>query len=189
MWLAGDGEQSLTNVTIHGNESEEIGGGLFITSTVTIQNATLFGNRAPDGATVYNRGATTIGNSILAGPLDSGNCGVDGLNGAVAALTSAGHNRASDSSCSLSAGGDVQDSDPKLDDLADNGGATLTQLPQDGSPAIDNGANCAPADQRGVLRPQGNACDIGAVEASDDPPAPVCGGVFTCNSRRLSIAG
>jgi hypothetical protein len=35
-----------------------------------------------------------------------------------------------------------------------------------GSPAIDAGDNaaCPAFDQRGVKRPQGNACDIGAVE-------------------------
>ena len=49
--------------------------------------------------------------------------------------------------------------------LADNGGTTPTLLPQATSPAID-AADCVgiSPDQRGVARPQGARCDIGAVE-------------------------
>ncbi len=55
--------------------------------------------------------------------------------------------------------------DPKLGELADNGGPTQTYLPLSGSPAIDAGSgNCPANDQRGVSRPQGAACDYGAVE-------------------------
>jgi len=60
---------------------------------------------------------------------------------------------------------------PLLGPLQDNGGATPTLLPASGSPAIDNGVDiictAGPArgrDQRGVARPQGAHCDIGAVE-------------------------
>jgi CSLREA domain-containing protein len=64
--------------------------------------------------------------------------------------------------------------DPLLARLADNGGPTMTHAPLDGSPAVDAGdpstpgsseAACAPTDQRGVTRPQGSVCDIGAYEA------------------------
>ena len=51
--------------------------------------------------------------------------------------------------------------------LLDNGGATLTHALDPGSPAIDAAetATCqTPDDQRGVARPQGIACDIGAFE-------------------------
>jgi hypothetical protein len=64
--------------------------------------------------------------------------------------------------------------DPRLGELASNGGATQTVAPSGGSPVIDAGdpAGCAdPAggsmltsDQRGVRRPAGGRCDIGAVE-------------------------
>jgi hypothetical protein len=43
-----------------------------------------------------------------------------------------------------------------------------------GSTAIDAwpaNVNCPPADQRGVSRPQGSACDIGAFELKTTPPA------------------
>jgi len=64
--------------------------------------------------------------------------------------------------------------------LEDNGGPTLTQLPGSGSAARDeiDEEDCVDArnqplasDQRGVVRPQGPGCDIGAVEveASSQP--------------------
>ena len=51
--------------------------------------------------------------------------------------------------------------------LQDNGGATPTHALLPDSPAIDAAAslNCPPTDQRGVARPQGPRCDIGAFEA------------------------
>ena len=54
--------------------------------------------------------------------------------------------------------------------LADNGGLTQTIALVPGSPAIDAGAaTCVPTDQRGVTRPQGPACDIGAFEVEATP--------------------
>jgi CSLREA domain-containing protein len=60
----------------------------------------------------------------------------------------------------------------QLGSLADNGGPTLTALPVPGSLAVDaipvgTAGLCdatTPPDQRGITRPQGTACDIGAVE-------------------------
>jgi predicted outer membrane repeat protein len=63
--------------------------------------------------------------------------------------------------------------DARLAPLANNGGPTQTHALLSGSPAIDaanpaapgSGGNaCPPADQRGVARPQGPRCDIGAFE-------------------------
>jgi len=91
-----------------------------------------------------------------------------------------GHNIASDASCQLTGSGYLNSTDPRLDPLSNNGGSTQTHAPLLGSPAIDAvpAADCsnvggAPltTDQRGVARPQGVACDIGAVEstAGDTP--------------------
>ena len=54
-----------------------------------------------------------------------------------------------------------------LDGLADNGGPTQTHALLGGSVAIDAAvfANCPTVDQRGVERPQGTGCDIGAYES------------------------
>ena len=56
--------------------------------------------------------------------------------------------------------------DPKLGALANNGGSTQTMALLAGSSAIDTGTNtgCPATDQRGVTRPQGPRCDIGAFE-------------------------
>jgi hypothetical protein len=52
-----------------------------------------------------------------------------------------------------------------------NGGFTPTHLLQPTSPAIDAGACVLPLDQRGIARPQGPACDLGAVEMTLPGPA------------------
>jgi hypothetical protein len=57
--------------------------------------------------------------------------------------------------------------DPLLGPLADNGGPTETMRIGAASPARDaipTPACGQPFDQRGVHRPQGPACDIGAFE-------------------------
>ena len=65
--------------------------------------------------------------------------------------------------------------DPRLGVLADNAGPTLTQALGAGSAAraaIPAGGGCAGTDQRGIARPAGRACDIGAYQTS----APVVSG-------------
>jgi hypothetical protein len=61
--------------------------------------------------------------------------------------------------------------DPMLAPLADNGGPTFTLALLPGSPAIDAGDDtaCPPTDQRGVARPIGAHCDIGAFEFVPTP--------------------
>ncbi|HET6446032.1 MAG TPA: DUF11 domain-containing protein, partial [candidate division Zixibacteria bacterium] len=68
---------------------------------------------------------------------------------------------------------DIVNADPLLGPLQDNGGETETHALLDDSPAIDAGsdATCAAPpvdgeDQRGVARPIGPHCDIGAFESS-----------------------
>jgi CSLREA domain-containing protein len=79
---------------------------------------------------------------------------------------SLGHNLDGDGTCLLTGTGDLPSTDPQLGPLADNGGPTLTFALPAGSPAIDaaDGGACPAADQRGVSRPQGGGCDIGAFE-------------------------
>ena len=85
----------------------------------------------------------------------------------IGAVSSDGYNLGQDSSCHLTATGDVQGVGAALGlgALADNGGPTLTYLPAAGSPAVDGGDPACPAlDQRGTPRPRGASCDRGAVE-------------------------
>jgi hypothetical protein len=81
-------------------------------------------------------------------------------------LADLGHNLSSDGSCAFTNVGSLNDTDPKLGPLAENGGPTLTMALLAGSPAIDAGDTPAapPTDQRGVPRPFGVAADIGAYE-------------------------
>ena len=105
--------------------------------------------------------AATLQNSLLASD-GGGNC-----SGAVA---DAGHNLSfAGSGCRST----FLTADPNLGPLQDNGGPTPTISLGTGSAAIDKvpvaGAGCPAVDQRGVGRPSGPACDIGAYELA--PPA------------------
>jgi hypothetical protein len=64
--------------------------------------------------------------------------------------------------------------DPALPGLADNGGPTKTLLPASTSAAVDvvPTSGCPAVDQRGLARPQGAACDAGAVEVALPPTCP-----------------
>lgn len=68
--------------------------------------------------------------------------------------------------------GDRAGTNPLLGPLAGNGGPTQTMALQAGSPAIDggDGAGCPATDQRGVPRPGGAACDVGAFEIATPRP-------------------
>jgi hypothetical protein len=63
----------------------------------------------------------------------------------------------------------MTNTNPRLGPLTDNGGPTLTHALLPGSPAI-NAGDCSGGtisrDQRGVTRPLGSACDIGAYESA-----------------------
>ena len=65
-------------------------------------------------------------------------------------------------------GTNIITTDPKLGTLGNYGGSTQTIPLLAGSSAIDagNDATCPATDQRGVGRPQGAHCDIGAYEVA-----------------------
>lgn len=114
----------------------------------------------------------TVSASILANSPSGDNC--VGLE-----ITSQGSNISDDASCKLAAAGDLPDTEPLLGPLQDNGGLTLTHLPQPGSPAIDAAACLTSADQRAISRPQGSACDIGSVELRFTTTHPLCANRYT----------
>jgi hypothetical protein len=137
-------------------------------ATATLDFLTISGNRATHGGGIANLGSSsslTLHNTILAGNT-GGNC--------FSPLTSQGYNLADDQSCDLHGAGDQRNVDPRLKALAANGGPTLTMALTAGSPAVDAAdPSCdAARDQRGVNRPQGPRCDIGAFELEAvTPPA------------------
>jgi hypothetical protein len=143
----------LTNVTFWGNAAGTSGGGianipLGPSSPVspTLINVILWGNNAPTGGGIYNEvgGTPEISYSDIQG---------------------CGGSSSWNSNCGLNGGNNI-DTDPLLGPIADNGGFTMTHALLEGSPAIDAGdpGNCPDTDQRGINRPQGDYCDMGAYE-------------------------
>ena len=171
----------VTNTTISGNQAS-IGGGIsnWSLSTSILENATIAANSASNlGGGLYNNdvGAVELQNTIIAGNV-GGPFGPDCFAFAPrqGALISQGYNLIQDTSnCDITGDttGNITAQDPKLGVLADNGGPTPTQALGNGSPAIDAGNPAAPGsggfactaiDQRGIPRPQGARCDMGAYE-------------------------
>ena len=185
---------TLTNVTISGNYAAEKGGGIYTTygPTLIVINSTIADNQAGDdggGLDVSSSGSHTLRNTIVAG-----NSADDAGDNCQDTITNGGYNIDSGDTCGWgSANGSMENTDPLLDPLANNGGPTETRALQAGSPAIDaipeggTGYNGAPAtDQRGVSRPQppGGACDIGAYEVQP-PPEPIGGIAVPVNKLGL----
>jgi hypothetical protein len=113
------------------------GGGIYNAhgSNPQISNTIFWGNTASSEAQIYNNsGVPSVNYSVVQGGY------ADGTN--------------------------IIITDPLLGTLGNYGGSTQTIPLPKGSSAIDTGsdATCATTDQRGVTRPQGAHCDIGAYE-------------------------
>ncbi len=180
------GNVAVTNSTFTGNDDAiEV----FATGVVGVANSTFTGNGLQafyvghgtvtiTNSTVANNstfgisnagGAITLANTIVAG---SGNINCQNSAG----ITDNGYNleygtNGPVSTCGFATGAPKFDvlADPSLGPLQNNGGPTPTMALLPGSAAIDAGGNvihnfCASLDQRGAIRPQGAACDIGAFE-------------------------
>ena len=180
--ISSGGTTTLTNSTISGNVALNSGGGIGVTAgttslnsvTVSDNTADANGDELGDGGGVWTFGGTVnLANTIVAGNVDgsdpgsqAADCVDDG-----GAIASFGNNLiGTTTGCDYAANaGDRTDQAPLLGPLAANGGATLTHALLAGSPAIDGGSAACPAtDQRGISRPQGVACDIGAFERQPD---------------------
>jgi hypothetical protein len=134
---------TITDSTIAKNQAGERGGGIVAVGavTVTLEATILAGNTAPPASGPDCRGT----------------------------VDSTGHNLIETTQgCTLhSVGSDKLNKQALLGPLHANGGPTETMALLNGSPAIDailKSACPLPVDQRGVSRPQGPRCDIGAYE-------------------------
>jgi hypothetical protein len=160
-----NGTLTLINSTVSGNRSRRgSGGGIAnIAGNVLLRNGTIAWNRARIAGGLS--GTQTVVHSVVAGNLamlEGDNC--------TKAMVSGGENIESPGdSCGFgdsTDGVDVAASDLKLSPLRDNGGPTRTHALLTGSVAVDAISECLlPQDQRGVARPQGAACDLGAFES------------------------
>ena len=180
---------TMDRATLAFNDAGLDGGGIYNAGAIALSNATITLNTAfgAPGIGFGNGsvGQTTITNSTIA----RNSLGVDGVelenfgsslsivnsivNGDVTcatgrgSITSLGHNIENLALCGFTGTGDIQNTDPKLaPSLQYNGGFEQTILLLAGSPAIDAGDDnfCPATDERGVARPQGAHCDMGAVE-------------------------
>jgi len=163
-------------------------------TTVDVVNATFHvpgANRAALGATGAGT-VVTVTNSIVSGGEFPACVSANG-----AALVNGGHNIATSTTCGFGPA-----ADPKLDPagLADHGGLTPTIALLDDSPARDAGGAAACAappvdgvDQRGVARPIGAQCDIGAFEAPTTTtttttlPPETCDAAVTVSATRCRL--
>jgi hypothetical protein len=151
---------SAVNTTITGNYGHGIGVD-YVDQGASLNNVTIAGNIG-DGVSLND--AVSVSNTIVA------NNGGGGCTSPQGFVNSLGHNLDSDSTCDFNDQTDLH-ADPLLGPLQDNGGPTSTMLPGIGSMAIDaiDLPSCVETnDQRGVARPQGTGCDIGAVEVVRD---------------------
>ena len=194
IWSAGGSEPSnvtILNSTVSGNIADDEGGGIlnFSGSTMVLNNVTIANNSGLGGGIHHSGESLALGNTLVAGNIDPSGSAPD----CSGTFSSLGYNLIQQvSGCRFQATATDQTGLPAGEGpLADNGGSTQTHALLAGSPAIDAGSPAAPGsgglaceavDQRGVARPLGNACDIGAFEsafaASPTPvvtPAPVEG--------------
>ena len=152
-----NGSMDLKHVTLVNNTARLGTGGLSI-------------NPVSRGGCIFStNGTVTLHNSILSRSPSGSNC--------FGIITDGGHNISSDASCNFTAPGSLNNTDPVLGPLADYGGPTPTMALLAGSPAIDaaDTSSCPATDQRGITRPFGAGCDIGAFESS--PPYTILGQV------------
>lgn len=168
--LHNQGELWLANVTLVFNKG---GSGTAVsnaaTGTITLTHATIAHNErthpeATTASAVTNYGVYHIRNTIIANNGSGEQCGGD------EPFNSYGHNIESDDSCNFNHMGDLTHTDPLLLQTltpvtgTPNWIATIPFAPH--SPARDAAYSdfCLPTDARGVTRPHGSACDIGAYE-------------------------
>jgi uncharacterized repeat protein (TIGR01451 family)/CSLREA domain-containing protein len=147
------------------------------TPTTHILNSTVSGNDSGGGLNVVLTNTAYLTHTTIASNTGGG-LGYPGVNvnayGVLIAYNSydctTWHGGVLNAAASLSSGvwcpsGFITNTNPLLEPLALNGGATPNHALKPGSPALEGVATCgASEDQRGVSRPQGQACDIGAFE-------------------------
>ena len=162
--IAVAGTLVLENSTLHANNAGFCGAGLSVSGaahSAAVIHTTISssGGGATDGKGLCSYAPTYLANSIVAHSIGGTDCVAPPEWG----NTTNGHNLVADGSCWGTSG------NPLLLDLREYyGGDIPTQALTEGSPAVDAGDpdDCPATDQRGVARPQGAGCDLGAYEAT-----------------------
>ncbi|HTP08721.1 MAG TPA: choice-of-anchor Q domain-containing protein, partial [Anaerolineae bacterium] len=173
----------LTNDTLSDNQAMRHGGGMTNNAGfLRLNNVTIANNTADsdhdgngDGGGLYNdlSGRTVnFFNTLLASNVDTSGQAPD----CAGELTSSDYNLIQSTlGCTITGTTthNITGINPLLGPLQNNSGPTWTRALLPGSPAIDAGRPtlplnlfpCATTDQRGIARPIGPQCDIGAYEA------------------------
>lgn len=182
----GGASLSITNSTLSGNSAINTGGGIEDFGTANISFTTLSGNSAGvngGGIIVDASAILNIKNSIVANSTAGGDCSNSGT------FNATGTNFTTNGTCPGFT--QVTPAQLNLGPLADNGGPTQTHALLPGSVAIDAAPDCTDvgggtvsADQRGIFRPQGTACDVGAYEfvPCNQTPGIVCPESFSVST-------
>ena len=161
IYSGGGANLSVSGSSFSGNSADEIGGAIRIYSgTATLSHLTLMNNRA-DGsgggiAASEYASSVRIRNSILANNA-GGDCAFEESSDLKESL----NNIISDGACRGTR------TDPRLGEWVEATDDSTGYFPLlAGSPAIDAAADsaCTDSDQLGNVRPQGDGCDIGAIE-------------------------
>jgi hypothetical protein len=160
--VADENEVSIIDSTIAGNEMEEScsvecfirGGGAGLRAeegTISVGGSIVADNTETDLGGTTNTNCSATSPATIISPL-----GYDLENG---------------TDCGFTSTGDKQNTSPDFSSSTpqENGGSTNTFALEPASPAVDAipesvSLLCDNLDQRGVTRPQGSACDIGAFE-------------------------
>jgi Zn-dependent metalloprotease len=201
------GKLTVENSTISNNTAKSSGGGIYVyDGVVAINHATITQNVAVDptslsiggGLSNYFNKPVTISNTIVAGNIAESVPDCRGI------ITSGGYNLIGYNDllgyregCYINpVEGDQVGSintplNALLGNLKNNSGGTLTHALLPGSPAIDAGGmeRCASKDQRGMVRPQGSSCDIGAFEGFESQSAIAPVRTYTAINRTDNIPG
>lgn len=197
----GQSPVSVIDSTISGNSAAYGGGIEDDAADVTVSNSTISGNSATggnggginfpssDGGSVTVSNSTISGNSAIGKGGNIADTNINGpftLTGTIVAnskgapnctrmITDKGYNLDSGTSCRFHKKTDLNNTNPMLGPLRNNGGPTQTMALQPGSKAIDWVAlgNCPATDQRGHKRPDAHeqSCDIGAYESAYTNPS------------------
>jgi hypothetical protein len=180
-------EGVVVDSTIAENTAIEGGGGVYAPGReVAVHYSTIAGNKAGSiGGGIFG-GDVVLDGSIVAANAPDACERPEAENGATT-----GANILSGASSCVFTGPAPSGADPKLGGLSANGGLGATLPLLRGSAALDaGGASCSGAegsDQRGVARPLGAGCDLGALESAADaavtlsaaPDPTVVGGSLT----------
>jgi CSLREA domain-containing protein len=166
------GSANLTNSTISGNQASDSGGGIFSEYTdFSMTHTTLADNTAIllGGSDVL--ASTNASFVVRASILMSG--GGKSCSSYGGTIISTGGNVISDASCAFTTATDLQSANAQLAALSPVSNQVFSvRIPASVSPAVNRvPANlCSSVDARGVARPQGAACDSGAVERMSTDP-------------------